>query len=998
MINKFSKIYTGNPFFAATEDNEGNLWTACGPEGLFKFKGTSDKFETVNYGGKIMKNGMNGIRALVVDKSGVMWVGTAGQGIYKYDPTGEPFVSYKHNSQDQNSLSGDQISALYQSKVNSNLIYVGTQGSGFDKFYPSQNKFERINFKLKKDFYGGSANTFLENEDGSLYLGTTGAGLYEYNSNGNTELIAQYDSASSQGLFNNYINALARDAKGQIWIGTNDGLNIYNPITKKMMRIQNYLERQYPNELMNLIRSKENSPAIVQSILKVGNSQNLTKDFSIKEPGKYLCVSVGEGTLLFGEETNSDYGWLENQKGDTIWTAQSAFKTYYLGGTIKNVISADIVNLVPGSYKLRYVSDDSHSYGHWNAAPPPDSALWGIQVIKLNNKEIQTAESAIKKVNSQPLTSGWIITDIHISPNGLACIGTARNGLTRYNPVTQETKYYKSDPKNPNSLSSNSISNIYEDKNGIFWIATREGLDRFDPVKEKFTVYTENDGLPTNNLTSVLEDNSGNLWISSENGISRMIISKSSGKVSFVNYNTRDGLSSTSFSNPQAAIKASSGKLYFGSNQGLNEFSPAKFNNIPPIVQITDIKLSNKSVAKMGENDPLKVPVINAKKITLSSSQNNISFEFSALHFSQPEKNEYSHILKGYDKEWNHDDRRFASYTNLDPGKYVFKVRASNNDGIWNEKGASIEVIILPPWWKTIWAYAGYVLLFAGLVFSVDRFQRKRLLTKERERQRVNEIELRAKAAEAESRALELENERKTKELEEARQLQLSLLPKQLPSLPHLDIAVYMKTATEVGGDYYDFNVGLDGMLTAAIGDATGHGMKAGTIVSMAKALFSSGGSKLDMKTYFNQSNDALKEIELGRLMMAFMMIKIKNNSLEICNAGMPPLFIYRKNTNEVEEIMLKGMPLGAMKNFPYEIREIEISSGDTLLLLSDGFPELKNETGEQYNYSRVKNSFESVAEKQPEEIISYLKDESSRWVNDKDPDDDVTFVTIKVK
>ena len=126
---------------------------------------------------------------------------------------------------------------------------------------------------------------------------------------------------------------------------------------------------------------------------------------------------------------------------------------------------------------------------------------------------------------------------------------------------------------------------------------------------------------------------------------------------------------------------------------------------------------------------------------------------------------------------------------------------------------------------------------------------------------------------------IQAENERKTEELEEARQLQLSMLPKEFPHSPILDIAVYMKTATEVGGDYYDFNVGLDGTLTAAIGDATGHGMKAGTIVSMAKALFSSGGSKLDMKTYFNQSSDALKEIELGRLMMAFMMIKIKNNS-----------------------------------------------------------------------------------------------------------------------
>ena len=262
----------------------------------------------------------------------------------------------------------------------------------------------------------------------------------------------------------------------------------------------------------------------------------------------------------------------------------------------------------------------------------------------------------------------------------------------------------------------------------------------------------------------------------------------------------------------------------------------------------------------------------------------------------------------------------------------------------------------------------------------------------------IRKFELDRRREKENKKLLQLENERKTKELEEARSLQLSMLPKVLPQLPNLDIAVYMKTATEVGGDYYDFIVGLDGTLTVAIGDATGHGMKAGTIVSMTKALFASGGSNLDMKTYFNQSSDALKGIELGRLMMAFMMIKIKSNKIEIANAGMPPLYIYRKQSKVIEEILIKGMPLGAIKDFPYEIRETEISSGDTFLLLSDGLPELQNELNEHYGYGRVKEAFEKTAEKEPEEIINYLKNETSKWINGKDPDDDVTFVVIKVK
>lgn len=287
---------------------------------------------------------------------------------------------------------------------------------------------------------------------------------------------------------------------------------------------------------------------------------------------------------------------------------------------------------------------------------------------------------------------------------------------------------------------------------------------------------------------------------------------------------------------------------------------------------------------------------------------------------------------------------------------------------------------------------------FEITAFKLDRTEKVKRTTAILLEETIEELEQKRKAVEEQGKIIQADNDRKTKELEEARQLQLSMLPKELPKLPHLNIAVYMKTATEVGGDYYDFNVDADGTLTVAIGDATGHGMKAGTIVSMIKALFASGGSTLDMKTFFKQSSDTLKGIELGRLMMAFMMIKIKSNKLEIANAGMPPLFIYRKKSKEIEEILLNGMPLGAMKDFPYEIKELEIFSGDTILLLSDGLPELKNDNDEQYGYARVKEEFKSAAEKAPEGIVEYLKKSASQWANGTEPDDDVTFVVIKVK
>ena len=311
-----------------------------------------------------------------------------------------------------------------------------------------------------------------------------------------------------------------------------------------------------------------------------------------------------------------------------------------------------------------------------------------------------------------------------------------------------------------------------------------------------------------------------------------------------------------------------------------------------------------------------------------SYSENSFVFNYTVLNFKDPKSTIYEHKLEGYDLDWSKTSSlQFSEYQNVPPGKYKFHVIAINKEGSKTNQ-VTYAFLISPPLWKTWWAYSFYAFMFVGFLYSIRKFELKRQSKNaeiKESKLRAEAAELQTKAAEAQSRVIQAENERKTEELEEARQLQLSLLPKELPKVENLEIAVYMKTATEVGGDYYDFNVGLDGTLTAAIGDATGHGMKAGTIVSMAKALFSSGGSKLDMKTYFEQNSDALKEIELGRLMMAFMMIKIKNNSLQICNAGMPPLYIYRKSSKSVEEIQINGMPLGAVKNFPYEIKETKI-------------------------------------------------------------------------
>lgn len=243
------------------------------------------------------------------------------------------------------------------------------------------------------------------------------------------------------------------------------------------------------------------------------------------------------------------------------------------------------------------------------------------------------------------------------------------------------------------------------------------------------------------------------------------------------------------------------------------------------------------------------------------------------------------------------------------------------------------------------------------------------------------------------------ENERKTQELEEARKLQLSMLPKELPNVENLDIAVFMQTATEVGGDYYDFSVKDDGSLNICLGDATGHGLKAGTIVSMMKSLFIANSINNDIKQFFITSNNALKNSKLDKMMMAFAMINIdRANRVNILNAGIPPVFIYRSKTRKVEEIKINGLPLGAMRDTIYNAYKTELSEGDILIMLSDGMPELRNEEDEMYGYERLFELLSNCGELSSSEIIEKFKDESSYWIKDKDPQDDLTFVVIKVK
>lgn len=338
----------------------------------------------------------------------------------------------------------------------------------------------------------------------------------------------------------------------------------------------------------------------------------------------------------------------------------------------------------------------------------------------------------------------------------------------------------------------------------------------------------------------------------------------------------------------------------------------------------------------------------------------------------------------------------FTGLTFLEMVRVIIVAIIKKKDGAWIFGLGSIAPFILPFTLGALLAQTRFAInwqlgvlsiillpLFSMSVYLARNFSRTRrkLETEELERQ-----------------LLEVENTRKTEELEEARELQVSMLPKTPPELPNLDVAFEMKPATEVGGDYYDFNLTEDGQLTIAIGDATGHGMNAGLVVSAVKSLFKTSAHEVGNLGTLERISQGIKSMNLKRLYMAMMLATFNENRLTLAAAGMPPALIYRADENIVEEVLLEGMPLGGVIATERQEASFELQSGDTVLLMSDGLPEMMNPENQMLDYPKTKELFAEIADKSPKTIINYIFRAGTSWADGEPQADDITLVVIKVK
>jgi ligand-binding sensor domain-containing protein len=933
----------GNPYhpfnFYLFEDSEFNLWIAT-LGGVIKYNRIEESFKFYDlYSVYGPSEKFLSISAMNEDKNGTIWLGVVDfDGSYvkdglTYSKKGESEI--KKFKSEQNSLDTDW---LYEIEIDdkNNLWICSNEGLG--KINPATQSFEMIEFE-NSPISTFNSSLFIDNK-GILWGGQLNGGFGSFDPS--TGIVKSYlfNSSNSNSISNNNVRSIIQEKDGTFWLGTDNGINHFYPKTEKFER---YFYHQGSDRnskdigvIQSLIKDKSNSlwvGSVDRFVHKFNPSKKLFRSYK-HDPGD--TSSIGPG-YIFGlaEDTEGDV-WIGGMSDVNSGLSKYNSDTQKLTRIPKdNNTDIYITTIYQDSKGTLWIGTDSSGLLIYNSTnrsftnfsddfpgmitPPGINVLledelvnfWigttsGLYLLDRSNKKVERIDFI---ENGDSIYGSYSIQHLFESSKKELWIGTV-NGLFKYNYHEKVTKSYHQDPNEENSLSSSNIGYIYEDKEGILWLGTwLGGLNRFDPESETFIHYTIEDGLPSNNIQGILEDEANNaLWISSFEGISRFGLLTEE----FRNFDVSHGVQGTQFART-SALETSKGEFFFGGRNGFNIFHPEDFvtNLSPPDILISDFKLFNKSV-RVGDDSPLQKPIYQTEKIILASDENDISIDFLATHYVDPSQNEYAYLLENYENEWRYiGNLNTAIYPNLPPGDYVFRVKAANNLGVWNNEGKSLQITILPPWWRTWWAYTFYILFALATLYSVRRFELNRRSEKENKR------------------LLEEENKRKTKELEEARELQLSMLPKKLPNLPHLDIAVYMKTATEVGGDYYDFHVALDGTLTVVIGDATGHGMKAGTMVTTTKSLFKVLASNPDITGTFKEMTKCIKEMEMPKLSMCMTLAKFNNSSLLLSTAGMPPVYHYRCKSNSVDELLTKGMPLGTFDNFPYETQEASLSAGD---------------------------------------------------------------------
>jgi ligand-binding sensor domain-containing protein/signal transduction histidine kinase/DNA-binding response OmpR family regulator len=731
------------------EDKNRNLWIGTSA-GLNLYNRDMDNFIHVgSTDTNLIRLNDSYISALCSDKKSLLWVGTF-DGVNVYDHGKQTIKHYSYNVNDQNTISSSRITCIAIDSEDN--IWLGTHNGlnlysdkieGFRHFYTEQGNDESLS--------NNNITSLAVDFEGNLWVGTRGGGINKLTKRKGKFIFKRYYNNSSTGsLSNNFILSLNADSRGFLWIGTeNGGLNRLQINTGmfKVFKVEegnnyslssNSIWTLYSdnedrlwigtyNRGINVIdenfskfESYQKNPVNIYSL-----SDNDVTGFTEDSRGNVWIATDGGGICRFDPETRKFNKIIVN----------TADHNYLVNNAIKAILYDSQENIWIGTWaggvdRLNKKGVKIKNYSIESEQGGGNNNILSLYEDSKGNIWAGTAGSGLFKYTSATnsfdqidcsnqsgiLTNAAYVTAMLEDSEGSFWVGTLYGMVILKRSSDQKYSCINfSRGDNSPSLSSNAIEVIFEDREKRLWFGTADnGLNLFNKQDSTFIVFQKKDGLPGNSILGILEDEEGFLWIMTNKGVSRFNYDS----LDFTNYTREDGLNSNEFYE-RSCLRTKKGEFYIGGENGFNVFYPKNISNnhfIPP-VYLTNLKINNITVEIGAENSPLKKHIGETTEITLSYKQSSFTIEFVALNYTRSARNQFYYQLEGFDSEWNYaGNNRSASYTNIKPGRYVFMVKGSNNDGIWNNTPARLLINIKPPFWKTWWATLIYILFISALI------------------------------------------------------------------------------------------------------------------------------------------------------------------------------------------------------------------------------------------------------------------------------------------
>ena len=713
------------------EDGVGVLWIGTSEGGLDKFDRENDQFLHYRHDPLDPHSLSDGsVVAIHQDRTGELWIGTHGGGLNRLDRAQQQFIHYQHHPEDPQSLSSNQITFIHEDSEG--LLWVGTGDGGMNRLDPETGRSVRYQNDPQnpRSLSSNEIQVIFEDHAGVLWVGTNGRGLDRYDRASDQFVHYVNDPLDRHSLSHNDVWSIYEDRGGVLWIGTfGGGVSKANPANQKFVHY--HKDPSNPNTLSD------------NSVLAIWEDKS-----------GYVWIGTHSGGLNRFDPQSGQWTHYQHDSDDPYSLSSSHVRSIYEDrhgvlwvGTDGGLDRLDREN--QRFFHYRHDPGDPHSLSDnsiWPIFEDTSGTLWigtlGGGLNKLNRASGQFTRYQHDPSDPHSL-SHETVTSIYESYDGILWIATMGGGLNRLEPDSGRFTHYRHDPMDAQSLSNDRVFSITEDYRNRLYVGTwGGGLNRLDRRTGQFTHFREKDGLANDVVYGVLEDNTTYLWLSTNRGLSRF----TSSSEKFRNYDVSDGLQSNEFSSG-AYHEGASGVVYFGGINGFNAFYPpdVKDNPYPPPIVITAFSKFAETILRDISED---------LEIELSYSDNFIAFEFAALDYTAPHKNQYLYRLEGFDPDWvSAGTRRYQSYSNLRGGDYIFRVKGSNSDGIWNREGLAIYITVTPPIWEEQWFQGGLVLLLLASVLAAYRLRLRNIEahTRELESQvdeRTYEIERRRLVAE----------------------------------------------------------------------------------------------------------------------------------------------------------------------------------------------------------------------------------------------------------